>query len=269
MTIRNVPGGTLRTLRMSGATAAMERAAATATRRASRTRIGTPASNGVEALPERVDEQHPTFDAAVGRLLTRSERTLVWVADHLDGVRIRALPRDKRLQLAGGCFHIAIEHGQAIVVLTQEKCFGSALALQRPLVEAFNRGLWLLHAATNKQMEAAGEDNFPCNKDIVESLRPAVGARLLYLNNELWPTLCSYTHTGYQQIGARLSPEGLKSNYKLDEIQQALCRSDMIQLVSAIELANAAGEEALSRTILQRLKAYDQQDQQRREPRDG
>ena len=246
----------------------MQRAAAVAASKAARTRIQAAAAHRADAIPTSMHERNPSFDAAVGRLLTRSERTLVWVADHIDGVRMPDLPHDKRLQLAGGCFHTAIEHGQAIVVLTQEKCFGSALALQRPLAEAFSRGLWLLHSATDKQIDAAGEDSFPRNKDIIESLR-SDGVTLPYLDNGLWSTLCSYAHTGYQQIGARLSPEGLKSNYRLHEIQQALRSSDMTQLASAIELAAAAGQEVLSLTILQRLRAYDQQDRERQKPRDG
>ena len=274
MTTQKTSGRLQRNARMPSAHAAMERAAAAAASRAAKTRIQAAAASRTaascsDARSEQVDERHPSFGAAVRKSLTESERTLIWVADQLNGVRLPRLPQEKRLQLAAACHHIAIEHGGAIVVLTQEKCFGSALALQRPLVEAYERGLWLRAAATDEEVDLAGKDKFPSNKDIVESLRSAIDIEFAYLANGLWSTLCSYTHTGFQQIGALLSPEGLKSNYRLDEIRQVLRSSDMIQLASAIELAAAAGETALATAVLQRLRAYELRDQEHQKPSDG
>ena len=240
---------------LRGADAAMHRAAAVATRRAARSRIAAAGSSRIVTPSAPVDEQHPSFDAGVAQSLKESERTLIWVADSINGQRLPDLPHDKRLQLAAGCLHMAIEHGQSIVVLTQEKCFGSALALQRPLFEAFSRGLWLRYAATDKEIDRAGRDKFPSNSTIVKALTSRVATNFSYLTAETWSTLCSYTHTGFQQIGARLSSDGLRSNYRLDEVQQALRSSDMIQLASAAELAVAAGNERLwRRTFSDRIK---------------
>ena len=239
---------------LRGADAAMHRAAATATRRAARSRIAAAGSSRIVTPSAPVDEQHPSFDAGVARSLKESERTLIWVADSITGQRLPDLPHDKRLQLAAGCLHMAIEHGQAIVVLTQEKCFGSALALQRSLFEAFSRGLWLRYAAADEEVARAGRDKFPSNSKIVDALTPRFDANFSYLTVESWRTLCSYTHTGFQQIGARLSGDGLRSNYWLDEVQQALRSSDLIQLASATELAVAAGNEPLAKNISGRIK---------------
>ena len=138
---QDADGGRVQESRTMGATAAMERAEATAIRRASRTRIGAATVSRVCAEPETVNEQDSSFDGSVSKLLQTSERTLLWVAHQLDGLTLPGLSDNKRRRLAAGCLHIAIEHAQAIVVLTQEKCFGSALALQRPLIEAWAAGL--------------------------------------------------------------------------------------------------------------------------------
>ena len=209
-----------------------------------------------EPETQSVDERHPSFDAAVAEFLNESERTLIWVADSINGLRLVNLPHDARLQLAVGCLHVAIEHAQAIVILVQEKCFGSALALQRPLFEAFSRGLWLRHAATKEEVGSAGRDRFPTNKDIARTLESRLDVTFPYLANDTWRTLCGYTHTGFQQISARLTRDGLRSNYSLDEVQQALRASDLIQLASAIELAGGAANERLSRAILDRLTTH-------------
>ena len=209
--------------RTMGATAAMERAEATAIRRASRTRVGGPQRSAVSAAePETVNEQDSSFDGSVSKLLQTSERTLLWVANQLDGLTLPGLSVNKRLRLAAGCLHIAIEHAQAIVVLTQEKCFGSALALQRPLIEAWTRGFWLFYAATEEDVDRAEQDKFPPKGEIVKALEAKLDAEFPYLKGEIWAMLCSYTHSGFKQIEARMSMAGLQSNYTLEHVRQGV-----------------------------------------------
>ena len=242
----------------TGATAAMGRAEVAAVRRASRTRIGAPTvTRAIAADPESVNEHESSFDGSVSMLLKQSERILIWVADQLDGLRLPDLPNEKRLQLAVGCLHVAIEHAQAIVVLIQEKCFGSALALQRPLTEAYERGLWLHHAATAGEVDQAGRDCFPKRDKIDKSLKTKFDGAFTHPE---WATLCSYTHTGYMQIGARLTVDGVRSNHTLEEVRQALRCADMMQLASSIVIAGAAGNPELAQSMLDRLKAYAAED---------
>ena len=73
--------------------------------------------------------------------LANSEELLNWIHSRLNGKTIPELPRNKRVQLASACWHVAIEHYMAIVVLVREGLYGSALALMRPAIEAFVRGL--------------------------------------------------------------------------------------------------------------------------------
>ena len=239
----------------TGATAAMGRAEAAAVRRASRTRIGAPTvTRAIAADPESVNENELSFDGSVNMLLKQSERILISVADQLDGLRLPDLPNEKQLQLAVGCLHVAIEHAQAIVVLIQEKCFGSALALQRPLIEAYWRGLWLRYAATADEVNQAGQDCFP-KKDKIDKALKARFDDGAFTPPE-WHKLCSYTHTGYMQVGARLTVDGVRSNYTLEEVRQALRYADMMQLASSIVIAGAAGNPALAQSMLDHLKAY-------------
>ena len=144
MTAQYAAKGPPRDPRLSGADAAMRRAAASATHRAARTKAAVLGSSGLGLASDSVDERHPSFDAVIGKSLKESERTLIWIVDNINGLKVPDLPASKRLALAASCLHMAIEHGQAIVVLTQEKCFGSALALQRSLFEAYSQeAVWL------------------------------------------------------------------------------------------------------------------------------
>lgn len=260
---QDADGRRVQELRTMGATAAMERAEATAIRRASRTRIGAATVSRVCAEPETVNEQDSSFDGSVSKLLQTSERTLLWVAHQLDGLTLPGLSVNKRLRLASGCLHIAIEHAQAIVVLTQEKCFGSALALQRPLIEAWARGFWLFYAATEEDVDRAEQDKFPPNREIDKALEAKLDAAFPYLKGAIWAMLCSYTHTGFEQIEARMSLAGLQSNYTLEHVRRALRCADMFQLSSAIVVAIAAGNLPLAQAICDRLGTYVAEDSPR------
>ena len=240
---------------------AMRQAAATARRRAARTSVAASASERSRHLLTRIDEAHPSFDAMLGSAMRQSEDTLYFVVNRINGLKMPDLPNSKRMQLASGCLHLTIEHGQSIVVLTQEKCFGSALALQRPLLETFERGLWLWHAATDDQVDAAGRDEFPLKNGILNGLNKALERDgTSYMGGGFWKRLCSYTHGGYQQIGARLTKEGLQSNYTFDEVKQVLRSSEMVQLAAAAGLATMAANESLAKTFLERLKLYERRE---------
>lgn len=181
--------------------------------------------------------------------LEKSKETAAWVADQLNGLRIPDLSHDMRLQFATACQHLAIEHAQAIVALVDIELYGSALALQRPLFESVVRGVWLRYGATEEQVVDAGQDRFPPQKEMIENIES-----LRYLNEHWWKCLCGYTHPGSQQILARLSDTGLRSNYEHNEVAPALLWSDMVHLLSAVELALAANNESLAKAFLERME---------------
>jgi hypothetical protein len=181
-----------------------------------------------------------------------AKATMVWVQAHLDKRQLPGLPTIKRHQLASGALHVAVEHSQAIVVLVQDKLFASALALVRPLFESYLRGTWLLNAASDVQIDDAGRDRFPDAAHMVDDLEK-VGLSLTHVKKQLWKMLCSYTHTGYQQIGARLTSEGLGSNYKDEEVEMALKMSANFSLVTVMQFAALANDESLANAALERM----------------
>jgi hypothetical protein len=185
--------------------------------------------------------------------LRRSEKVLVWVANSLDGLKAPKLSSDKRTRLAAACLHVAIEHAQAIVVLAHEGLYGSMMALIRVLFEAYVRGVWLMVAASSEDIDRAGRDRF--TKDIgtmiadIDKYQDAQ-ASVASLKDEWWKRLCSFTHTGYQQIGARLTPDGLGHNYETSEIVGALAWADTFALICVGNFAALAENKQLAEATL-------------------
>ena len=62
-----------------------------------------------------------------------------------------------------------------------------------------------------------------------------------------------YTHTGYQQIGARFTAEGLGYAYDDEELIFAMNAADSISLMCVIELAGLAGNEGLAQAALAKM----------------
>jgi len=130
----------------------------------------------------------------------------------------------------------------------------------RPTIEAYVRGSWLLYAATDDELHKAGNDQFANDffgkivADLEQPGRFDHGA-LSHLKGDTWKRLCSYTHTGYQQIGARLTPSGLGYEYDEGEILGALNLADSISLMSTIELAGLAKDEQLRLRALNEMRS--------------
>jgi hypothetical protein len=197
----------------------------------------------------------PLLDLALA--LEQSGDVLRWVHSNLDGLKVQQIQDSKRATLAAGCWHVAIEHGQAVVVLVHEGLYGSALALIRPLFEAYIRGMWLMHAASDDGIDRAGRDDFPNNINKLVSELEASGkvGMLSELKKSSWNRLCSFTHTGYQQIGARLTTSGLGYGYQRDELLQALAWADGIAFMTVVAFANMTDNEPLATKALEQMRA--------------
>lgn len=206
--------------------------------------------------------------AAVADAIVAANTLSIGLAEQLNGFRIPRLPEEKRVQLSSACFHIALEHQQSLNTLVVQGQYGSAVALIRPAVEACLRGLWLMLIASSDQLDAVGRDErnaFPTFQMIVRAIESSSGIKGTptadVLGGEPWSRLCSYTHTGYQQIGARLTANGLGAAYHDDELRSALAVASVSAVISAASLASLGGDDSLAATIMGRLAIIDGPDE--------
>jgi hypothetical protein len=196
---------------------------------------------------------------SIAERLDQVHQTQLWVHASLDGLTLPELPHSKRLQLAGGSWHLALEHSQAIALLVDARLNGSALALMRPMFEVYARGLWLAYAATDAQVDDAGRDRFPADlsqliKDL-EGAHTEMGEALAAVKSNAWRHLCSLTHGGYQQVGSRLTSTGLAANYKDTEILAALDWAETIAQLVVVALSGAANRPELAAAADARIAA--------------
>jgi hypothetical protein len=180
-----------------------------------------------------------------------------WINDRY---RIQ-LPTDRRARMANGCFDAALEFQAAIQLLATHELYGSMLALVRVLFEAFIRGSWLARCATDEQLEHfLAHDDIPKTFDtLVVEVECAIGNQLgtlLALKRNAWGMMNSFTHTGMLQIACRNSEGTTGANYTADDVETALRLAGVLGLLSAIEMATTAGNEALALETLERANQF-------------
>lgn len=161
----------------------------------------------------------------------RSLAVAVWIADELTGMSCPELPNDPKLGSALALHHLAVEHAKAIAMLVHEETYGSALALLRPLCDAFLRGHWLQEVAAPKEArKAVDKDRFPDTGILVRHLPDALNDQGM---REARKLLNDYVHGGRVQMDGRLGEVGLGSYYKRSQVSSALLLADVFGLSAA------------------------------------
>lgn len=170
------------------------------------------------------------------------------------------IPTDERSMLAAGCFDIALEHQAAIAALYVPSLHGSMLALLRVLTESLVRGLWLLHCATDSELQKfkAGRIDKTFEQLIVDfekKIDTPDGALSSFKANA-WTALNGFTHTGFNQVCRRHGPGEVKANYPDEEIAKALGVAGVLGLIAAGQVIGMSNRQDLLPQFVERMEAY-------------
>ena len=128
---------------------------------------------------------------------------------------------------------IALEHHESIYLLINQKFYGSAFALVRPLFDTFYRAHWVYGCATKDQVhEICNNDSFkfPKMSDMVQSIDEKYASDTFFssIRDSSWSAMCSYTHTGLLQISRRFTGNTIKPNYNDGEILEVLNSTNVV-----------------------------------------
>jgi hypothetical protein len=165
-----------------------------------------------------------------------------------------------RNRTAAGCFAIALEHQQSIVVLLEHlpPLHSSVFALIRPNYEAYVRGFWLADCATDDQIESFAIDGKPPDMASMIAAVEATGdfedkqLSSIYANH--WSSLCSFAHGGGLHVQRWNTAAAIEPNFDEHEINEALEFTAAVALLAAASLASLANNEVLVGEILEIAK---------------
>lgn len=144
----------------------------------------------------------------------------------------------ERNRVAGTCLVIAQDHHHAILFLLKNTFYSSSFALLRSLFEAYLRGLWLKHCATDTQVRGFFDGEEPPKAMVAEiEQAPAFSDRVLSrVKKETWGTMCAFTHTGGLHLQRWQSEDGIEPKFSDIEIEECLNFAELFAAMAALEL---------------------------------
>lgn len=189
--------------------------------------------------------------------LTRLIEVGAWINNHFSGIE---LPADERSRLAAGCFDVALEHQAAIAMLGNAMLHGSMLALIRVLFEAYIRGVWLVHCASEQELKLFQKHRINQSfGTLIAEIETKIGATdgvLSALKKRAWAAMNGFTHTGFHQVVRRNGPATTGPEYADDEIARCFNFAGAVGLLSAAELASMTGNQELIDLTLGKAQEY-------------
>ena len=149
-------------------------------------------------------------------------------------------------------------------IITTQSSYSSSTACMRPpsrcygAFEAYVRGQWLAHCATDGQVEKYLRDWSPPKiDDLLAAVEKTPGFSEQVLSRvkaKGWDTMCAYTHTGGLHIQRWNTSDGIEQNYSLEELLDVLAFAEFVGVMSVLGIAELANDEDLALRLLDKIK---------------
>lgn len=167
--------------------------------------------------------------------IAEAERFSIALNHLANGVEVAANDRNRA---AGASFAIAQDHHHAIVFLLKNTFQSSSFALVRCLFEAYLRGLWLKHCATDDQVQGFIQGSEPPKTMIAEiEATPAFGEGVLSrIKKASWNTMCAFTHTGGLHLQRWQTADAIEPNFDVGELEECLNAAELFGAMATLEL---------------------------------
>jgi hypothetical protein len=176
----------------------------------------------------------------------------------LFGADLHRLTNDIEMQnteknrAAAASFAIAQEHHSAIIFLLKNTFYSSAFTLLRSVFEAYLRGLWLKHCATDEQVYDFFRGKKPPDTMVseIESKEAFTGGVLSLIKKENWTTMCAFTHTSGEHLQRWQSKNGVEQSFMQQELEECLNCAELIGAMAGLALVQLSQSGANGANVL-------------------
>ncbi len=167
--------------------------------------------------------------------ITAAEQFSIALNHLANGVEVVA---NNRNRAAGASFLIAADHHHAIFFLLKHTFHSSSIALLRCLFEAYLRGLWLRHCATDGQVDEFIKGGEPPKTMVADiEATPEFGeGELSRIKKASWSAMCAFTHTGGLHLQRWQTSEAVEPNFDAGELEECLNAAELFGAMATLEL---------------------------------
>jgi len=203
---------------------------------------------------------------SIKQRVDQSEDLIHWIDRFLEGLSV---PANDRAIIAAACQDIALEHHKAIVLSTRYLFHASAFGLVRLQFEAYVRGAWLRHCASDEEV-ARFKDRDKLDHNFGELVTALEGQEafnvgvLSRIKAQSWKEMNSFTHTGLLQVVRRITSTKVEAMYPEEEVIGTLDFADSVALWSALAIVDVVlgdleEKEKLAMQLLERMEQFAKQ----------
>ncbi len=188
--------------------------------------------------------------------LKRAKEIGTWVHGKTNDISV---PSNKRTVIAVSLLQQALDVTDGIVILLENNLPGPALALARPMHEAYVRGVWLLEHASEDSVERFVKGKCPNFPELLKQIGddPKTGGAFIKgmtdLNLESFHDL---THGGMEHVTRRTTGSAIEPNYSEDEIQSLLKARNKYSMLIACFLLLAADAQGEMEELVQKREEW-------------
>lgn len=194
------------------------------------------------------------------RLLKQAEHLGIWIHQRTNNTE---LPADFRVQVSTSLLQHSLDIADATTFLLQNRLPGPALALARPLIESYMRGIWVLRCAADDSeieefLEKAGHTEWSIRR-IAEKLK--TGAQdhypwIMLALSELH-ALHDLTHAGSLHVFGLLTGAAVQPNYNRTQLDALLERGIEVRIRIACELLTVLNDLGSIEELNQLTSSFD------------
>jgi len=186
--------------------------------------------------------------------LSTAEKFSVDLNKLANGVEVVASNRNRA---AGASFSIAMDHHHAIFFLLKHTFHSSSFALLRCLFEAYLRGLWLKHCATENQVEELINGGEPPKTMVagIEATPAFSQGELSRIKKSTWSAMCAFTHTGGLHLQRWQTADAIEPNFDAGELEECLNTAELFGAMATLELVQMSKSENNGSSVLELIKA--------------
>lgn len=175
------------------------------------------------------------------------ETAMSWINRSDEFVGEPEVSGQDRYLFAGACFDLAREHHAGVVKLVEASYIGSALALMRPLFEAYVRGIWLFKCADGSHLEAIRSykpiPGIATQIDDLERLPEYNVGTLKRVKQESLKVMHGFTHGGSEQISRRINSKSIQPAFEYKEIFEVVEFANAVGSLTRLEILKLASDD--------------------------
>ena len=212
-------------------------------------------------LNERVLREHSTFrfrpeGFKLADAIAKAKCLSNWLHEQINEGKFEA---DRQQHWGSALLQHSWEVSDAIVSLLDRNLPGPSWSLARPLCESFVRGIWILHCASDEDMERFRQGEPPGFPKLLEGISSHRDASLhvawLRATSANRDVFHDFTHGGIEHVLRRVGEDMVGPRYPERELEYLIGLSIEVYLRVGWELLSLTGDAEAKRQLLEKVES--------------